>query len=94
MIVHEVPLGPDDVTFEYLGLPCSMSNFELNYFTKTWTFDLGWEDRVIRGVPISGGTNLVKGNGTPFYKLFFIDSTQTNGEIVSLPDTKMYILEE
>lgn len=87
-------LSPTDVTFQYKGIACTMTNFQQNHFTGVWTFDLGYGDQIIYGVPITAGTSVVAGNGTIFNKIVFADFSQTKGVIKSLPNTKMFILEE
>ena len=92
--MKEIPLTPTDSTFTYSGRKITMSNIKQNPYTNTWTFDLSWGTSKVVGIPITGGTNVVKGNGTPFVGLIFLDYSQTTGEVVNLDETHMFILEE
>lgn len=92
--MNKIQLQPYDSTFTYKGQTIRIKNVNQNPFTGLWTFDLYWKDGNILGVPISTGTSVIKGNGTPFNKLVFLDSVSSNGDITVPANTLMYILEE
>lgn len=89
----EYQLQPKDSTLNYKGKQIRLINFTKNLFTGTWTFDLHYPNGSLLGVPISAGTSIIKGNGTPFYKLIFLDNGAT-GDIKYPANSRMYILEE
>jgi len=91
MIIKQVPLDPDDKTFSFKNTECSMTTMARNKYTGLWTFDLITGSNIIRGVPIVGGVNVVKGKGAVCDRMFFIDPTDTTGDIKTLYDTKLYI---
>lgn len=87
-------LQPKDSVFQYQGKSIHLKNFHKNLYTGTWSFDLYYPDGHLLGVPITTGTNVLKGNGTPFFKFVFMDTTTTDGD-ASLPaNIKLYLLEE
>lgn len=92
--MKEIPLNRSDTSFSYQGIEYTLSSMRENPYTGTWTFNLSWRDNKIYGVPVTGGTNIVKGNGTPFLQLIFIDYTRTDGDVVDLDNTRFYIIEE
>lgn len=92
MIRYE--LQPKESTIVYDGKNITLKNFTKNPFTEVWTFDLYYPDGSLLGVPITTGTSVIKGNGTPFHKLVFLDTLSANGDLVSPSEAYMYILEE
>jgi len=86
-------LQPEGCSFTYKGARYTLSNFSQNIFTNTWSFDLQWKDGLIRGVPITTGTSVIKGNGTPFPKLIFLDFKSKDGDVTVPANVKMLILE-
>ncbi len=87
-------LQPRDSMFSYKGNSIELKNFQRNSFTGVWTFDLYYPDGSLMGVPVSTGTNVLKGNGTPFFKFIFLDDVSNNGDVTSPSNTKLYLLEE
>lgn len=87
-------LEPKDCTITYKGKGIDFRNLTKNPFTGVWTFDLHYPDGVLLGVPISAGTNVIKGNGTPFYMVVFLDEDSLDGDITSPKSTNLYIVEE
>lgn len=83
-----------DISFTYNGDRISFSAPKKNAYTGLYTFDITWSEGSVLGVPVTSGTNVVKGNGTPFYKLVFIDDASTDGSITDIATTSAYVLEE
>lgn len=92
--MNKVQLQPYDSTFTYKGQNIQIKNVSKNPFTNLWSFDLYWKGGSILGVPITTGTSVIKGNGTPFSKLVFFDSVSSNGDITVPANVIMYILDE
>ena len=89
-----VKLQPRDSTFTYKGTSIQVRNFVKNKFTGTWSFDLYYPNGFLLGVPISAGTNVVKGNGTPFRKFVFVDNISPTGDITYPANTTLYVMED
>ncbi len=87
-------LQPKDSSFSYQGETIEMKNFQKNTFSGSWTFDLYYSGGFNLGVPVSTGTNVLKGNGTPFFKFVFIDEVSVNGDLTLPSNAKLFILEE
>lgn len=88
-----VTLQPRDCTFTFEGTSITVRNFVKNKFTGTWSFDLYYPNGYLLGVPISTGTNVVKGNGTPFKKFVFVDNLALDGDVTYPANASLYILE-
>lgn len=88
-----VTLQPRDCTFTYEGQTIKVRNFVKNKFTGTWSFDLYYPTGHLLGVPITTGTNVVKGNGTPFYKFVFVDNISLDGDVTFPSNTTLYVME-
>lgn len=93
-MTRKLELSPYDKTFSYRGTSVGTFNYSKNPFTDLWTFDLRFNGEVVKGVPITGGSNVVKGNGTPFDGIVFSDPNSTNGDIEVVSRTEMLILEK
>lgn len=89
-----ITLQPRDCSFAYQGTNIEVKNFVKNKFTGTWSFDLYYPDGFLLGVPITTGTNVVKGNGTPFGKFVFIDNISPEGDITYPANANLYVLED
>lgn len=92
--MKKINLQPYDSSFTYRGKTYFVKNIQQNVFTGLWSFDLHWKEGSILGLGITSGTSIIKGNGTPFNKLVFLDSVSENGDITNPSNTTLYILEE
>lgn len=90
----EIKLQPKDCMYNYFGQTLEFRNFTQNRFTGLWTFDFYYPDGHLLGVPISTGTSIIKGNGTPIYKMVFLDLVSQDGDVTVPANTRLYLLEE
>lgn len=90
----KLKLSPSNTRFTYQGKNIELKNFARNKFTGIWTFDAYWHGGCLHGVPISTGTNVVKGNGLPIFSFVFLDSVSQNGDLTVPDNATLYIWDE
>lgn len=92
--MKSLKLTPNDSSFTHQGVKYEITNITQNMFTELWSFDLSWSSGKVCGVPITTGTSIIRGNGTPLHMAVFFDEVSQNGDVTYPNNTTLYILDK
>lgn len=84
-----------DITFQFNGVNLIISAVYLSKALNCYCFDLHWSaDKVIYGIPIRCGIDILKQYTTPLPNLYAYNPANPGAEVVSWDSMELYCIDE
>ena len=91
----KIPFSPtSDITFQYNGVNLIISALYLSKALNCYCFDLHWSsDKVIYGIPIRCGIDILKQYNTPLPNLYAYNAQSPGDEVLSWNALDLYCID-